>query len=412
MHVTIAGPVDLPLLARLLEESAEALPSGLGGTVLASLVAELSRSGHEVTVVTLGPGISRPVQRRIGAVDIRMGPYRSRHRAADAFRQERRAVRDLLDGLKTDVVHAHWTYEFGLGALASRHPVLVSVHDWAPAILRHHRDHYRAVRLAMQIRCLAKARHLAVVSPYIKKALRRHGRGAALLPNGLPTRFLATEPGRSAGSVRRILSVNSGFSAWKNVTSLLRAFVHVRQHLPGAELVLVGSEFEPGGSAEAWARSADLAQAVVFAGPTPLEKIIELMDTSDLFVAPTLEESFGMTVLEAMARGVPVVGGHASGAVPWLLDFGRAGELTDVRRPERIADAVVILAGDPRRRARLRLAGLERARSFGWSSLVPWYEEQYRRVARDRHVNVLGPSARQAPAVPAVSPPASPNSNA
>jgi glycosyltransferase involved in cell wall biosynthesis len=125
-------------------------------------------------------------------------------------------------------------------------------------------------------------------------------------------------------------------------------------------------------------------------------------------VAPTLEESFGMTVLEAMARSVPVVGGHSSGAVPWLLDFGRAGELTDVRRPERIADTVVTLAGNPRHRQRLGPAGLERARSFGWPSLVPCYEEQYQRVLHDRHVRVPGPSVRHAPAFPSVSPPVSP----
>lgn len=166
MRVAIAAPVDLPRLARLLDRSAEqTTPAGLGGPGTATLVAELVSRGHDVTLVTLSREIGRPVHRRIGTVDVLIGPYRPRHRARDVFRQERDVVRTLLDSVDIDVVHAHWTYEFALGALAGRHPTLVTVRDWAPAILRHQPDAYRMVRLSMQYRCLAKARHLTAVSP-------------------------------------------------------------------------------------------------------------------------------------------------------------------------------------------------------------------------------------------------------
>lgn len=384
MRVAVAGPVDLPLLARLLDPAVErAVPAGLGGTVVAALVAELSRIGHEVTVVTLSPGIDAPVYRRVGDVDVMVGFYRPRHRAKDAFRHERRAVRDLLDAAEVDMVHAHWTYEFGLGALASRHPALVTVHDWAPAILRHAKDPYRAVRLGMQACCLARARHLTVVSPYIGERLRRSGCGTAtLVPNGLPADSFSARPSRSGAPVRRVLSVNSDFSPLKNARSLLRAFPAVRQRLKDAQLVLVGPGFEPGGRADTWARRNGLGDATVFAGPKTAEEVRAAMDEADVFVAPTLEESFGMTVLEAMARGLPVVAGRSSGAVPWLLDFGRAGELVDVRRPGQIAGAVVRLAQDDALRDRLGRKGLERASLFAWPALVRSYEEQYRRVAR------------------------------
>ncbi len=386
MRVAIAGPVDLPLLTRLLEPGVEtAVPTGLGGPVLAALVAELSRIGHEVTVVTLSPGIDEPVYGRVGAVDVLTGPYRSRHRARDAFRSERRAVRDLLDAADVDVVHAHWTYEFGLGALDSRHPALITVHDWAPAILRYAKDPYRAVRLAMQGRCLQRAADLTVVSPYIGARLRRCGRGSpTLVPNGLSADAFRPGRSRSYSSVRRVLTVNSDFSPRKNVRSLLRAFPAVRRGLKDAELVLVGPGSEAGGVAEGWARVNGLADGVVFAGPKTTEEVRAEMDASDLFVAPTLEESFGMTVIEAMARGLPVVAGRSSGAVPWLLDFGLAGELVDVRRPQQIARGVLRLARDAPLRERLGRDGLDRARLFTWSALVPSYEEEYRRVVRDR----------------------------
>jgi glycosyltransferase involved in cell wall biosynthesis len=383
MRVAIAGPVDLPHLARLLDQAAEpTVPSGFGGPVIAALVAELSQRGHEVTLVTLSPGIDAPVRQRIGAVDVLIGTYRHRHRARDAFRHERHAVRDLLNSVDTDAVHAHWTYEFGLGALASRHPTLITVRDWAPTILRFQPDPYRMVRLLMQSRCLAKTENLTVVSPYIGDRLRRYGgRAATLVPNGLPTGSFAIRAPSRSNPVRRVLSVSSNFSRLKNVGNLLRAFPAVRRQLGDVELMLVGGDYEPGGRAERWARSRGLANGTVFAGRMPTEHILEAMDASDIFVAPTLEESFGMTVLEAMARGLPVVAGQSSGAVPWLLDFGRAGELVDVRRPEQIAHAVVQLAGDPDRRAHLGSEALDRARRFAWPCVVPSYEAQYERIA-------------------------------
>lgn len=398
MRVAITGPADLPLLARMLDPAAEtSVPGGPGGPVVAPLAAELSRRGHDVTVVTLNCEVDEPIHRKVGAVDVLIGHCRPRHRARDAFRHERRAVRDLLDATDADVVHAHWTYEFALGALDSSHPALITVHDWAPAILRHAKDPYRAVRLAMQARCLARARHLTVVSPYIDARLRRYGRGTAtLVPNGLPDESFCSQPSGCVVPVRRLLSVNSDFSPRKNATALLRAFPAIRRRLTDAQLVLVGRGFEPGGKAETWARGNGLGQATVFAGTMTPEEVLAAMDASDLFVAPTLEESFGMTVLEAMARGLPVVAGRSSGAVPWLLDYGRAGVLVDVRRPERIAQGVLRLAQDTALRERLSREGLERAKRFAWSEVVPLYEEQYRRAMRTREPGTRGITAGDA----------------
>ncbi|MBB6077857.1 glycosyltransferase family 4 protein [Streptomyces paradoxus] len=375
--------MDLLYLSRMLDPSLEpTVPKGLGGSVSTSLAVELSRNGHEVTLVTLSPDVTAPVEWRIGAVNVLVGSYREQHRARDAFRHERNAVRDLLDSVDTDVVHAHWTYEFGLGALASRHPCLISVHDWAPVILRRLPDPYRLVRLLMQAHCLMKARDLAVVSPYIGERLGRIGRNSAhLLPNGLPSGFFAKGNPLRESPVRRILSVNSDFSPLKNVGTLLRAFRAVRRQLGDAELVLVGNDFQEGGPAESWAHARGLASGTVFAGPLPIEDVLTAMDRADIFVAPTLEESFGMTVLESMARGLPIVAGRSSGAVPWLLDFGTAGELVDVRRSDEIASAIVRMAREPERRLLLGGEALRRARRFAWPGLTHCYEAQYRRIA-------------------------------
>jgi glycosyltransferase involved in cell wall biosynthesis len=83
---------------------------------------------------------------------------------------------------------------------------------------------------------------------------------------------------------------------------------------------------------------------VVFLGPTPHEEVLKKIAASTLVLHTSLEESFGMVLVEAMAYGVPVVAGQASGAVPWVVEDG--GLLVDVTSVAAIAAAVGRLLAD------------------------------------------------------------------
>ena len=83
-----------------------------------------------------------------------------------------------------------------------------------------------------------------------------------------------------------------------------------------------------------WAQKKGLSDGVNFVGPVDPDELIDIYEQVDLMVHPSMEESFGMVLVEAMARKIPVIGGEKSGAVPWVLDNGKAGVLTDIRSPE------------------------------------------------------------------------------
>jgi len=76
-----------------------------------------------------------------------------------------------------------------------------------------------------------------------------------------------------------------------------------------------------------------------------------------------MEESFGSAILEAMSQRLPVIAGADSGAVPWVLDDGRAGMLVDVTSSESLRSGMEKVMTDTALRERLMTEGYERARS-------------------------------------------------
>jgi glycosyltransferase involved in cell wall biosynthesis len=380
MKIALTTQLSLRRLEDLLDESS-GIPQGLGGTSPLPEVRALIERGHEVSLVTLDSGISNEVVLRGNRLTVYVGPFRDHRAARDGFKKERRFVKEALLRCEPDVVHAHWTYEFALGALATGLPTVVTAHDAPLAILRHNlpklsrefrysqvptAGHWM-IRTAMAMLVAHKSSRLIAISPYIEDHFRRnlHFRGEiTVIPNMLPTVPLS-QPNSSVRLPNvgtRFLTVLSSWSLLKNGSTAIEAFAEVRTRRPLASLHMIGKGFEPGGVAENWAAARGIAEGITFVGPIPNDRIFEYLAVSDILVHPSLEESFGMPLAEAQLAGVAVIGGVHSGAVPWTLDYGRAGRLVDVRRQHELAEAMVDLADDSAIRSDLVRAGGELVR--------------------------------------------------
>ncbi len=100
-----------------------------------------------------------------------------------------------------------------------------------------------------------------------------------------------------------------------------------------------------------------------------------------MFVHVSLEESFGVSVVEAMVAEVPVVAGAHSGAVPWVLDNGDAGVLVDIRSPADIADGIGRLLDNPEFAQGLVARARRRAlTAFAPDAVAKAYIGEYERV--------------------------------
>lgn len=389
MRIALAGPLHLePLKEWLHPDATRALPASLqlAGSPVTQLALGLLHQGHMVVVVTLDGAVTRRIHVTGKSLSVHVGPYRRHGRARDAFRVERRAVQASLETeTRVDLVHAHWQYEYALGALATHHPTLVTVRDWAPTIWRLQRPkHYLTVRLGMATYALAKGRFFTVASPYMHDRVQRWTREEVpIIPNPLPdTAFKSrTNPLNQRAPV--LLAVNQGFSRRKNITTLLKSFEALRRKRPRARLQLVGARYGPDEAAADWARIRGLSDHVEFLGQQPHNRVRRLMRDADLLVHPSLEESFGMVVVEAMSQGLPVIAGRDSGAIPWLLDYGRAGILIDVTSPTQLAQGIGELIDDANTWQHYSVSGYEHARRyFSMQRVIAQYEEMYDVVAR------------------------------
>ena len=406
-HVSIAGPIFSEPMSRLAQEP---LPGQLTGTVVWQLVRDLADRSQRVSAVTLDQSATESVTVGTRSLDVVCGPYRARHRMRDLMRVERHAVRDGLAHLRPDLVNAHWCYEYALGALATGIPTLVTVHDWAPAIVRlvdQRSRPYWTGRLLMFFLALARARFLTANSPYIAGKVRRFSTAAIeVVPNGFPDVCFAGA-GAYAGlpaadAIPVVIAVNNGFGPLKNVPRLLEAFHTLRQRGIACQLQLVGDGYEPDGPCDAWARRHKRATGVTFLGPLPRERVIHMMNGATVLVHPSREESFGMTLVEAMSQRLAVIGGARSGAVPWVLDGGGAGLLTDVDDPRALAQAVEAVVTQPSLRARLASDGYSHAwKSFRQSRVTDLYLDAYSRLLAEEPSK---PRSRRCYALPGAPP--------
>ncbi len=390
MKIGLVGPIDTKLLAQTLDLGDDILPEAYGIPMNSSLVCAFLEAGHEVVVFGLSSQISEPAAWDFGALKIRLGRYRQHHRARDFFKLERTDLRSALESEPCDILNAHWTYEFALAALSIDQDALISVRDWAPAILWQMPDAYRLLRFSMAAAVYWKGTHFSVNSPYVRQMIERWTfNSAELIPNGIPSEsFNPVAQWKGPNELRTVVAINRGFFKRKNLPLLLQAFNQVRATQPNLRLQLIGSGSEAGGEGHRWALERKLDERVDFLGDMNYSEAQAHLREASLLVHPSHEESFGMVLIEAMAKGVPVIGGVRSGAVPWVLNEGRAGLLVDVAHVDAIAAGMTTLLTEESAWQRFSNAGHAYAKeNFQMSAVASRYLDEYEEIRSQKSMS-------------------------
>ncbi len=388
MNLGFASPVSLQLLRPLVADG-DSMPPGYQFAPAADWVKELMRRGHQVTVYSTAREIAVPQTFRGDGLTIRIAPQRSTGTGRDLFAVERAQLEQLMREDRCEVIHAHWTYQFALAALNSNIPTLITIHDLPWKVLGHFRDFHRAARLLMAYQVALRGRHFTAVSLDAAAHFRRYFNPAAkiaVVPNGLPEAMFSARGPQAQRRADEIVfaTVLQGWSRCKNGAAALRAFQIVTRSLPRAKLMMFGADYERKGQAQHWAEEHGLEQGVEFVGLLPYTELLErLGEDVDVLVHPSLDESFSMAALEAMALCKPVIAGEKTTGVREVLEYGKSGVLTDVRNPSAIAEAMERLARDEDQRTRVAQRGLNHAQAhYRLEAVFRQYQDLYRDVLR------------------------------
>jgi len=170
----------------------------------------------------------------------------------------------------------------------------------------------------------------------------------------------------------------SNFRPVKRVRDVVRIFARVREQLP-ASLVMVGDGPDRG-AAEDEARRHGVEREVHFLGK--IDAVAPLLAGADLFLLPSQSESFGLSALEALACGAPVVASD-TGGLPEVVRHGETGFLCRVGDVEGMARLAVDVLRDRDRWLAMSTAAAADARSrFGQDAIVAQYEALYADAVR------------------------------
>lgn len=176
---------------------------------------------------------------------------------------------------------------------------------------------------------------------------------------------------------RKVLMHISNFRPVKRVRDVVRVFARVCQEVPSV-LVMVGDGPDRV-EAEEEARLLHVSDSVFFLGK--IDAVAPLLAGADLFLLPSQSESFGLSALEALASGVPVVASD-TGGIPEVVRDGETGSLHAVGDVDGMARAAVAILGDPARwEAMSRAAAADARARFAVDQIVSQYEALYAAAA-------------------------------
>ena len=176
----------------------------------------------------------------------------------------------------------------------------------------------------------------------------------------------------------------------KGIQDLFAAIPQVLAKLPTVQFIIAGADNshrdgfqqQTGLTYPAYFQQqyAQFGSHVSFLGQVSEEKLNELYQTCDLFVAPSLYESFGLIYLEAMNYGKPVIGCRAGG-IPEVIDEGITGLLAEPETPDSLAEAILKMLQNPSHLREMGLAGRQRLLdTFTHVQMARRFADAYRHV--------------------------------
>lgn len=354
---------------------------GGSGIVATELAIALADRGHDVHLVAVDRPFRLPEKSAVRYHPVNIPDYPLfRYPPHDLCLSNKLA--EIAVDHDLDIVHAHYAVPHAVSAILARQitrrdnlHVVTTVHGTDITLVGSHKDFFGVCRYAM-----VEADRLTAVSHWLADKTaetfdletrptvitnfvdcdRFCAKGRSGLPRSKPVRILHA----------------SNFRPVKRVTDIIRVFAGIASKID-AELYMVGDGPERRW-AEELAGELQVGDRVQFLGPQ--KDMGKLYRSSHLFMLISDYESFGLSALEAMACGTPVLASR-SGGLTEVVEDHETGRLCQVGDITSMVDAAYGVLRDPPRWKAMSEQAAERARDvFCVEKIIPQYEQMYRAV--------------------------------
>lgn len=357
---------------------------GGSGAVATELGLALAGRGHDVHFISYALPFRLRFNERVTFHEVKIGSYplfeHPPYSLALAVMLHEVAVKARLD-----VLHAHYAIPHAISGWLAKQlladeralPIVTTLHGTDITLVGQDPSYFTITKFSIE-----QSDAVTAVSTYLRdetyRAFGCTGCDIEVVPN-----FVSLEefhpPEKPCGPPgEKTLMHISNMRPVKRLLDVVRIFARVQERVP-SRLVLVGDGPDRD-TAEREVEKLRLQARVRFLGK--VEDVAEVLRWADLYLLPSQSESFGLSALEALATGVPVMG-YRVGGLPEVVEHGASGHLAEVGDVDALAEAAIALLTDQARWRAASAAARLRAADFATQKVVPRYEAVYAAVVAD-----------------------------
>jgi glycosyltransferase involved in cell wall biosynthesis len=360
---------------------------------------KLVENGHEVVIFTSDLKTHYPKPTYLSKESIKESydglPVKRFH--ALCMIREYPILRGLTKSLlkeEFDIIHAHGYGYFTsdsstLVSFLCKKPLVLTTHGFFPASTPVNPLSMEAYVVFSRFWLLKMVRKLICVSRADAIHYRKlvDSSRVAVIPNGIDIEYWSKLPKQGKfGAVFEpkgpvIVSVGR-ITQIKGYQYLIQATPRILREFPKAMIFIAGPDVGYLNYLRRLAHELRVNKHVVFTGPVVGEKKKELYVDADIVVVPSIDESFGIVALEAMACGKPVVAASVGGLSD-IVKHGVNGLLVKPRNPSELAKAILTLLKKPALAIQMGYHGRTDVGKYSWSRVVECVEKIYHEALSD-----------------------------
>lgn len=359
---------------------------GGSGVVATELGLALARKGHQVHFITYSYPVRLDyLEMNIHFHEVHVEEYPLFHYQPYELALSSKMV-SVIKAYKIDILHVHYAIPHAYAGYMAKQmlkkegieiPMITTLHGTDITLVGNHPNYKQAVTFSIN-----ESDVVTSVSESLKQDTLRLfdiEKEIYVIPNfidiGKDTHTAPCKRSIMAQKNERIVTHISNFRKVKRIPDVIEVFYQIQQKIP-SKLILAGDgperEF-----AENKCKQLGIKNKVLFLGNTL--DVDRLLCASDLFLLPSESESFGLSALEAMASGVPVISSNAGG-LHEVNENGFSGFLSHVGDIKEMSKNAIYILEDENRLAQFKKQAKISAKRFDECKIIPMYENLYEKT--------------------------------